>query len=55
MPDRKQNPENRDEQEGSGDPAADRGDPANNAGASRESLSGDPVVLRDEDGNLVQK
>lgn len=50
----KQNPDN-DKQEGSGDPAADRGDPANNEGASRESLSGDPVVVHDEDGNLVEK
>ncbi len=53
MPDRKQNPENRDEQEGTGDPAADRGDPANNAGASRTSESGGRVVVTNEVGNRV--
>ena len=56
MAERKQNPENQDEQQqGSGDPAADRGDPANNAGASRSSLNGDPVTIVDESGNRVRQ
>jgi hypothetical protein len=42
-----------DQQQGSGDPAADRGDPANNAGASRTSESGGRVTTVDENGNRV--
>ena len=56
MAERKQNSESADEQQnGSGDPAADRGDPANNEGASRTSLSGEPVIVVDESGNRVKQ